>query len=169
MNYSPQHLAAFSRYRDAGYSVKRLDEETLRALTEDTNFTDEVRSEFGRRWKQSDPPATRPASRAPKLGSMAKLNTETVAHAILDAIKTATAPLREKINALESRCIALEQGGPGVKWLGVYQHDKLYDEGSLTTLDGSLWLARHDTTMRPGKSDDWALIVKAGDYGRRPR
>lgn len=59
--------------------------------------------------------------------------------------------LEERIKALEARALP--------KWCGVWVA-KGYQEGSLVTRDGSLWLATTDTSDRPGDGGAWRLIVK---------
>ena len=48
---------------------------------------------------------------------------------------------------------ALEQrrGSTGVAWAGIWEPNKTYDEGSLVTRSGGLWLALKDTGNAPGK------------------
>jgi len=41
-----------------------------------------------------------------------------------------------------------------------------YEKGDAVTFDGSLWIARRDTTARPGESDDWRLSARKGRDGR---
>jgi hypothetical protein len=43
---------------------------------------------------------------------------------------------------------------------------KLYGKGDAVTHDSSLWIARRDTSARPGESDDWRLSARKGRDGR---
>jgi hypothetical protein len=66
--------------------------------------------------------------------------------------------------ALEARIVALEARPAGVaaKYCGVWREGAHYDEGSLTTRHGALWIAKCPTTDKPG-TPSWQLIVKSGD------
>lgn len=53
---------------------------------------------------------------------------------------------------------------------GVWSPALLYARGDLCTHDGSLWLAKSSNTgAKPGTSEDWKLIVKRGQDGRKGR
>jgi hypothetical protein len=68
-----------------------------------------------------------------------------------------------KIADLESRVAALE-ARPSVKYCGTHVEGTLYREASLTTRQGSLWVATADSTSTPGTPGSaWRLIVKRGD------
>lgn len=49
----------------------------------------------------------------------------------------------------------------------VYKAGEAYTRGELVTWGGSLWMAREATTDKPGTSEGWRLIVKAGRDARR--
>lgn len=50
---------------------------------------------------------------------------------------------------------------------GVHQDGKAYDEHDTTTWGGSQWLSKKaDNTDKPGSSDAWTLVVKAGRNGK---
>ena len=72
---------------------------------------------------------------------------------IAEAIKMATKPLRDRIAALEAR--------PELKWAGIWTPGE-HKPCTLTTRQGSLWLATATTTQTPGQGPDWKLIVKRG-------
>ena len=56
-----------------------------------------------------------------------------------------------------------------MQWAGVYKANTPYDAGQLVTSAGSLWVSTRTTAGRPGGEDSgWTLIVKRGDYGKRP-
>jgi hypothetical protein len=78
---------------------------------------------------------------------------------ITDAIKT----VKGRSAALEARVRQLEEQPPSPHYHGVFQEGKTYSRGSLTTQSGGLWLALDKTTQRPGRSDQWKLIVKSGE------
>jgi hypothetical protein len=81
-----------------------------------------------------------------------------VAVAVADAIK----PLRERIEALESR--------ESTSYRGVWSPIEAYKGGALITDHGSLWHARRDSeNERPGQSDAWQLAVKRGRNGKDAR
>jgi hypothetical protein len=83
------------------------------------------------------------------------IDKDSLAEVIADVVKAATAPLKVRLAALEAR--------PTVKYFGVHQPDLLYDEGSLCTKGGSLWIATRHTAGRPGGDDSgWRLVVKEG-------
>lgn len=50
---------------------------------------------------------------------------------------------------------------------GVYEPNRTYNRGLLTTWGGSLWLSQSDTKTKPGESPDWKLVVKKGSDGRK--
>ena len=79
----------------------------------------------------------------------------------------------ERLKHAEQRLVELERVAArksvsGVHWMGVYEPGKMYAEGSLTTVGGSLWLAEvRDPVGKPGEGvSGWRLIVK-GDHGHR--
>ncbi len=41
-----------------------------------------------------------------------------------------------------------------------------YEEGFLVTFGGSVWIAKRDTTSKPGTDDSWQLCVKKGRDGK---
>lgn len=72
----------------------------------------------------------------------------------LNPVNAAIAPLLARLEALEQR--------PALSYRGVFKQGSAYREGSLTTHNGGLWLARADSTQRPGSGAEWTLIVKSG-------
>ncbi len=99
-----------------------------------------------------------------------------IADVVVIAIKTAIAPLKARITALEgkaapigdradidARLKALEER-PTLAYRGVFASNVLYREGSLVSRQGGLWLAEHETRSQPGNGDSsWRLIVKSGN------
>lgn len=85
---------------------------------------------------------------------------------LLDALKDLVrgSDAAAKIAALEQKVAALQQrtAAPGVKWAGVHERGRQYDEGELVTHDGSLWLSLRTVNLsRPGKDPNaWRLVVK---------
>jgi hypothetical protein len=75
-------------------------------------------------------------------------------------------PLQRRVKALEAQVAALE-ARPQLKYLGTYKPDAVYSENSLTTYDGSLFIARKETRATPGDGNqDWQLCTKRGRDGR---
>lgn len=67
------------------------------------------------------------------------------------------APLEKRIAELEARQI---------KMAGVWKEGIAYEENSLVSFQGGLWLARAATSARPGSgSPAWRLAVKRGAAG----
>ena len=49
---------------------------------------------------------------------------------------------------------------------GTWRWGETHKRGALVTDSGSLWMCGQDTEARPGKSQDWQLIVKRGRDGK---
>lgn len=49
---------------------------------------------------------------------------------------------------------------------GIFKAGELYEQGDVTTWDGSMWIAQKATDDKPGTSDAWRLSVKRGRDGR---
>ena len=78
-----------------------------------------------------------------------------IAPPIVEILKRTVDPLKARIAALEQR--------PTSKYCGIHQPEPVYEEGSLCTKGGSLWIATRQTAGRPGGDDSgWRLIVKSG-------
>ena len=96
------------------------------------------------------------------------LSVNDIAEVIADAITAATAPLKERLAVVEGRLAVQETksaaGGP--RWQGIYHEGRVYEEGSLLTHNGSLWLAKRTSDERPGTSRDYTLICKQGQVPR---
>jgi hypothetical protein len=80
-----------------------------------------------------------------------------IAPVISDAIKSAIVPLQERIKALEARPTT------GVKYCGIWRGNCEFDEGSLVTHAGGLWVSKSQTNDKPGTSSNWQLVSKSGD------
>jgi hypothetical protein len=72
---------------------------------------------------------------------------------------------REKRVELERRVEELE-ARPSLHDAGVYEAGTAYSRGAAVSHSGSYWVAKADTTLRPGESTDWRLIVKKGSNGK---
>ena len=71
-----------------------------------------------------------------------------------------------RLDALESRLAELEQR-PELKYLGTWERDRVYLEGTAITCKGSLWIARRATAAEPGTPESgWQLACKKGADGR---
>jgi hypothetical protein len=79
---------------------------------------------------------------------------------ILKIIEAATTPLHARIKALEER--------PTIEYKGVFEAGVTYHKGECVTHAGSLWIAKHDTMLKPDEHDgrDWQLCVKRGRDGK---
>lgn len=49
---------------------------------------------------------------------------------------------------------------------GVYKEGETYAKCDTSTWGGSVWIAQKDTNEKPGRSDDWQLMVKQGNEGK---
>jgi hypothetical protein len=49
---------------------------------------------------------------------------------------------------------------------GVFKEGDEYAKHDTATWGGSVWMAKADTTNKPGQSDDWQLMVKQGGEGK---
>jgi hypothetical protein len=86
---------------------------------------------------------------------------------IAEEIKKATAPLKQRIEALETKMAHW-------KYCGVWSAGQ-YEPGNFVTHHGSLFTCLWSTQGEPGKIDAWQLCCKRGkdgkdglDAGRRP-
>ena len=87
---------------------------------------------------------------------------ETMADVIVTTIKKALAPMKAHNVELEQRIERLE-ARPLQKWAGTFVAGTRYNEASLVTHHGSLWVSTAATTTTPGDAGGaWRLIVKRG-------
>lgn len=49
---------------------------------------------------------------------------------------------------------------------GVFKDGEDYTKSDTATWGGSVWIALKDTKERPGRNDDWQLMVKQGNEGK---
>jgi hypothetical protein len=88
----------------------------------------------------------------------AELDTPATVGMVLDAYKALTQRLRE----LEAR--------PVPKYVGVWDHQKVYQRGDFVTRSGCLWHCwETHCGVEPGSSDTWQLAVKCGRDGKDAR
>jgi hypothetical protein len=79
----------------------------------------------------------------------------------ISKLKAENAALAARVKCLEDR--------PPLKYCGVWVAGKTYQEHSLVTRDGSLWIAKRTTAAYPGggaEPDSWQLCVKRGQDGK---
>lgn len=59
-----------------------------------------------------------------------------------------------------------DKGDPGIVWKGEFATGGVYKPGDAVALEGSSWIALHQTAARPtSASPDWNLLAKKGDPG----
>ncbi len=93
---------------------------------------------------------------------------ETQIDDLIDGIGRVVADLGSQIVALEERVRTLE-ARPTVKYLGVWDPGRQYDEGNMVTRSGSVWHCNEPTNSEPGASNAWVLACKRGRNGRDAR
>jgi hypothetical protein len=84
------------------------------------------------------------------------------------AIAKATASLHAKISDIWQQVSDLQaKSAGGMVYKGVWKEGE-WPAGSAVTYSGSIWIARRDTSGRPGDGEDngWQLACKAGRNGR---
>jgi len=81
----------------------------------------------------------------------------------------AVAPAVTRLEAMERRLQELECRG--LKYAGIWQRASDYERGSVITHAGSAFVAIRKTqsTDKPGESDAWQMMVKAGKDGKDAR
>jgi hypothetical protein len=77
------------------------------------------------------------------------------------------ATLAELDARIEARFAELQVRTFADVYQGVFEPDKSYARGLLTTWGGSLWLSLHETRSKPGENGDWKLVAKRGADGRK--
>lgn len=81
--------------------------------------------------------------------------------------KDGIATREEIVEIVEQRVADINVRTFADTYQGVYEPNRTYTRGLLTTWGGSLWLSKADTKTKPGESPDWQLIVKKGADGRK--
>jgi hypothetical protein len=79
---------------------------------------------------------------------------------VREEILKAFTPLRERLDALESR---------GIEYVGVHQRAMAYRRGQCVTFDGSMFVCIADVGPgedQPGNGGRWQLCVKRGERGQ---
>lgn len=69
-----------------------------------------------------------------------------------------------EIREFERRLARVEEK-PSIQYRGVWEKENIYHPGDVVTSQGSSWICKLDTTMRPGGNDSWQLMVKRGRNG----
>jgi len=92
----------------------------------------------------------------------AMVSEATLAELIALVQRNDIAPLRAKIEALETSVAAL-RARPQLQYRGIWRHADSYPAGSLVTHASALWFAEQTTEKKPGSGadDGWRLILKA--------
>lgn len=90
---------------------------------------------------------------------------EELGDAIIGAIDEVRKGLSHRIAQIESRCALLEDRS-NVRWAGTWAEGQRSHAGELLTHAGSLWVCKTDTADRPGRSENFKLVVKSGRAGR---
>jgi hypothetical protein len=97
---------------------------------------------------------------------------DSFAAVLVDEIREAVAPLRQQLDTLAERQVALTKqvAERGIRYCGVYEDGRAYDKGDLITWDGSLWACLEATTVKPGYVINgpraWQLAAKKGRDSR---
>jgi hypothetical protein len=87
---------------------------------------------------------------------------DSLGSAIAEITKELETDFAERHAALEARLARLE-AMPRLRYCGIWKPETTYSAESLTTHSGSLWLARAETSQRPGNGvSGWVLIAKRG-------
>ena len=68
----------------------------------------------------------------------------------------------ERIKKLEKEQAKFVSG----EWHKGVWDDRPYEKGDAVTHQGSTWIARSDTSAKPGTDPAWQLVVKRGREGR---
>jgi hypothetical protein len=79
--------------------------------------------------------------------------------------------IQDNFKTLNARLKVLEERPP-LKYFGVWEAGKIYQENSLVTREGSLWIAKKQTAAFPGgpaDPDAWQLTCKRGNDGKDAR
>ena len=96
---------------------------------------------------------------------------------VIQAIETATKPLRDRIKALEARAAELEKDAAHQKTLpkgwnhcGPWKPGVTYNSNDVVTFQGSSWIAKEKNVVRSNDPTTghtcWTLMVKAGRDGK---
>jgi hypothetical protein len=95
--------------------------------------------------------------------ALAQSNAAVLREVLPSMIENATAPLRERVAALEASIANTK----GLQYRGTFAVGTAYDVGDTVTHGGSLWHCNQSTKDRPGEgSHAWTLAVKRGRDGK---
>src|SRR5688500_4616052 len=88
---------------------------------------------------------------------------EAIAAGVIETIKRAVDPLKEKVAQLESEVAALKVTPKSLDYHGTWQRAALYNRHEGTTHKGAIWVCVAETSRgnEPGSSPDWQLATKA--------
>ena len=93
----------------------------------------------------------------------AQANASILREVLPGMVEKATAPLRERVEALE----AAIGNTKGLQYRGTFAVGTAYDLGDTVTHGGSLWHCNQLTKDRPGEgASAWTLAVKRGRDGK---
>jgi hypothetical protein len=85
---------------------------------------------------------------------------------VFEAVEKAIKRERVRVDALEQRTKGLEDR-PQLEYRGVFQEGSAYLPGNVTTFQGSMWICRTATMLKPGDgSSSWQLACKRGRDGK---
>lgn len=164
--------AAVSTLRGLGFQMRApLDDDTVARMAKDcvsrfgTVWLSE--SQFAEQWRRELTGAAgdwNSALESHSVGAtVAKLYSSLIARFMVNKFAAGA-----EVAALERRVAALEQRGAvnlADADKGVWK-DGPYPRGSCVTFGGSYWLAKQDTTSKPGTDSTWRLVAKRGADGK---
>jgi hypothetical protein len=88
---------------------------------------------------------------------------EAFAPVIKEAIAAAVAPVVQRLGALEAQQKEFDARQKEWRHTGPWQQEKTYKVGNHCTQNGHTWHCEHDNYgCKPGDSDNWRLVVRAG-------
>lgn len=102
------------------------------------------------------------SGKKPTLKALSQKILNMVAPQIAGAVAVGMDALEKRLNA---RIDALEKQLEARSYKGIWK-EGLYQKENLVTLGGSVWIAKSDTSSRPGTDGTWQLAVKKGRDGR---
>lgn len=87
-------------------------------------------------------------------------------HPMVDTLIFRSREAHARIDALEAR-LAAGKAGNFLTYCGVYDAARVYDKGNVCTYDGSMWVAKERTSIKPDELSAhgqraWQLCVKHG-------
>ena len=155
-------------------SFKELAELAREAGLGGFQWSDAELSDLYLQHERGDPGETEQSAEPARPASVAKLSATSISRAeldqtvaaLIDAIGALISNERESVAAVEARVKALE----GRQYAGTWKSGAAYRKGAMVTLEGSLFIARHDYPSKPGTpKSGWQLAVKRGRDGKDQR